>query len=379
MTGWPAVLDPEINPDGFPKVEGLNVTRFAPGQKRANGKAPRCIATLTTIAASDLAGLPIPPRPWHVDGLIPGRTVTGLSGDGGTNKTTLALQLCVATAAGAKWIGRNTAPGRAAFLSAEDDTDELHRRVVQITSGEGIDLTGLHDFRLIPLAGKDAVLGAPLGRTNAIQPTALWRSVCAFVEEWRPKLLVLDTLADVFAGEEISRVQSRQFVSLLRGLAIEHDLAVLVLSHPSLTGLNSGTGTSGSTGWNNSLRSRLYISRVLVDGIEPDPDLRVLTVKKSNYARTGGEIRLRWAGGLLLPEHDGGAATFEALTAAVRAERKFLELLTAYEAEGRHVSATPSANYAPAQFARDPRADGFRKRPRHRDERPIPEQSNSHR
>jgi RecA-family ATPase len=55
----------------------------------------------------------------------------------------------------------------------------------------------------------------------------------------------------VFGGDEINRSQVRKFVSMLRGLAIEYDCAVLLLSHPSLTGPNSGTGTSGSTAWNN--------------------------------------------------------------------------------------------------------------------------------
>ena len=68
----------------------------------------------------------------------------------------------------------------------------------------------------------------------------------------RPKLIVIDPCADVFGGDEVNRAQVRKFVSMLRGLAIDFDCAVLLLSHPSLTGLNSGTGTSGSTAWNNS-------------------------------------------------------------------------------------------------------------------------------
>src|SRR3712207_8191309 len=48
--------------------------------------------------------------------------------------STLALQLGVATAARRPWIGRQVVGGRAAYLSAEDDIDELHRRLVQITT-----------------------------------------------------------------------------------------------------------------------------------------------------------------------------------------------------------------------------------------------------
>ena len=38
-------------------------------------------------------GKPIPPREWLVDGLVPSRTVTNLSGDGGTGKTFVTMQL----------------------------------------------------------------------------------------------------------------------------------------------------------------------------------------------------------------------------------------------------------------------------------------------
>ncbi len=70
---------------------------------------------------------------------------------------------------------------------------------------------------------------------------------------------------------------------MLRDLAIDHDCAVLLLSHPSLTGLNSGTGTSGSTAWNNSVRSRLYLQAT-------SPDTRTLKVVKANHGKVGDEI-----------------------------------------------------------------------------------------
>lgn len=48
--------------------------------------------------------------------------------------------------------------------------------------------------------------------------------------------------------------------------------------------------------------------------------------------------------------------------AELRAEQVFINLLSEFAAEGRHVSATPSANYAPAVFARDIRAENLSKR-----------------
>ena len=60
-----------------------------------------------------------------------------------------------------------------------------------------------------------------------------------------------------FPGNEIDRRQTRQFVTLLRRLAIDANAAVVLISHPSLTGIASGSGLSGNTAWHNSTRARL--------------------------------------------------------------------------------------------------------------------------
>lgn len=218
---------------------------------------------LPTISAATFEGKPVPPRQWIVPGLIPDRNVTLLAGDGGTGKSLLALQLAVAVALGnVKWIGQSVTGGRALYLSAEDETDEVHRRLFDINADYNCHFADLKNLEIVPLAGQDAVLAAPAVRTEIIQATPLWQQLIQLIKTHRPKLVILDTLADLFAGNESSRPQARQFISLLRGVALKYDVAFVVLSHPSLTGLASGTGSAGSTGWGNSVRSRLYFSRM---------------------------------------------------------------------------------------------------------------------
>ena len=59
----------------------------------------------------------------------------------------------------------------------------------------------------------------------------------AHAEVLQPKLITIDTSADAFGGNEIDRAQVRHFVKLLRGVAIENDSTVLLLSHPSVAGI----------------------------------------------------------------------------------------------------------------------------------------------
>jgi RecA-family ATPase len=315
------------------------------------------VRSLSFVKASKFADQPIPIRAWHVQDLIPAGNVTLLNGDGGAGKSLIALQLAVATVLGGLWIGRQAHSGRCLFLTAEDDLPEVHRRLADIAAEHGISLTDLDDLMIVSLAGQDALLAVPDGRSNIIRPTGLFGALESLIEKTRPALFVADTLADLFGGEENQRAQARQFVGMLRGLAINYQHATLMLAHPSLTGMASGSGSSGSTGWNNSVRSRLYLERIKAgDGSEDDPDARVLKTMKANYAAAGAQIKLRWRRGVFITEQTA-ATSFSVIAAQAHAERIFLDLLAAYEAEGRPVSATPSANYAPVIFSKDDRSD----------------------
>ena len=53
--------------------------------------------------------------------------------------------------------------------------------------------------------------------------------------------------------------------------------------------------TNGGLG----VASRLYLTRPDSKDEQPDPDVRVLKSMKANYGTIGGEIRMRWANGVL--------------------------------------------------------------------------------
>jgi RecA-family ATPase len=322
--------------------------------------APSEDAELPVVSVADFADKPIPDRLWIVPGMIPDRTVTIVGGDGGDGKTTLLLQMCAAKAARQPWLGYSLEEGGSLFISAEDDSDELHRRMAAIAMSLGVKLSDLGDVRLVLLAGRDAVMGLP-NKAGVVTATAIFHGLVALVKQLKPRVVILDALADVFGGEENARAQARQFIGLLRGLAIDHDLAVILIAHPSLTGMSTGSGSSGSTAWNNSVRSRLYLERVKGDdGREIDQDLRVLRVKKANYGPAGVELRLRWRNGAFVL--DGPAGGFDRLAANANAERVFVTILQRFNRQGRNASDTRGTSYAPALFEKEGDAEGLNKR-----------------
>ena len=231
--------------------------------------------------------------------------------------------------------------GPAVYLGAEDDLDEMHRRLHDIARQQEIDLDRLSSLHICCMAGKDALL-ATVNERGVIQPTDLWYEFRRLVISLKPSLVAYDTLADLFGGNENVRTQANQFISLLRGLAIETASTALLLAHPSQHGIATGSGTSGSTGWSNSVRSRLYLTRLRDEGIEPDPDARVLRTMKANYGPEGGEIRIRWRDGAFLVAGAGQEGSEPPVPSdkEVQAEALFLDLLKIYNDTDRHVAAT---------------------------------------
>jgi RecA-family ATPase len=305
-----------------------------------------------------------PAREWAVRDRIPLRQPTLFSGEGAVGKTIVELQLCVAHVLGRDWLDTMPEPGPAIYLGAEDEADELRRRLTAIA--EHYDRTtfaeliagGLH---LLSFAGEDALLGVP-DRQGKIVPTPLFQSLLEAARDIRPKHIGLDTSADVFGGNEIDRSQVRQFVGLLRKLAIAANGSVVLLSHPSLQGINSGSGLSGSTGWHNSVRARMYLKSAKgEEGEQPDTDLRELEFKKNNYGPVSESLVLRFRDGLFIPE--AKLSTLDKLAHDQRVDDTFLAVLRKLIGQNRPVSPSAHAsNYAPGVIANCPDGKGYKRK-----------------
>lgn len=329
-----------------------NAEALLAGWNGAQGGAQVPSVDTGWFLAADFAREAVPPRDELVAGVIPMGNVSSLTGDGGTGKSTVMRQLANSVATGTAWLGMDVRSGPVIYLSAEDDRDELHRsfRNIGVTQNMG----RLH---LRSLAGADALLAVPRDRSGVLVPTQLFTELDTKIAETGAVAVFIDNAADAFGGNENDRAQVRQFIGMLRGLAVRHRCAVVLLSHPSVAGMASGTGSSGSTAWNNSVRSRLYLSRVIgKDGDEANPNARTLTVKKNNYGPVGQQIVLTWRDGIFVSVD---IPTGEARTA--KAAVVFMKLLEQFNAQGRRVNTSGGAQYAPKAFAEHPEADGVTK------------------
>lgn len=263
------------------------------------------------FAASSLSGTP-PEREWVVHEWIPANTVTSIYGDGGVGKTLLAQQLLYAAGVGGKWLGLAVPKMRALGLFCEDDKDELHRRHDTIKQSMGITIGNpFDDVLLWPRVGFDNLL-VTFDRDSKPTMSPLFERTMTTVLGNRIGLLILDTAADLFGGNEVIRGQVNYFIKAVCGSYTRKakeagfGLTVVILAHPSQAGRNSGTGESGSTGWSNAVRSRLYLTKA-EEGL---PEQRVLTRKKSNYSAAGDDVKLdlMWLKGAIVRQADAEKA-----------------------------------------------------------------------
>ena len=278
--------------------EGIDVVAFINQAKFVD----MATNTVTNISANDnnyieriydtdLLGTP-PPMEWLIPDWLPKGEVGAIYGDGGLGKSLLVQQLMTALATGKDWLGFKREPIKVYGVVCEDKKDEFHRRQYRINLELGVNQSEVvGNMVLIPRKSKDNIL-MRFNRDDQAKLTEFFDSLLIDIKKFQPQLVVLDTLADIFGGNEIIRTQARQFVQSCCGkIAEETGATVLLCAHPSEAGLQKKSGTGGSTAWHNTLRFRWFIERP--EGIEFTPDMRTLTLKKSNYSPCNGKFTLK--------------------------------------------------------------------------------------
>lgn len=253
-------------------------------------------------------GLTYPRREWIVENWIPkGPTASTLfTGEGGTGKSLLALQLAVSVATGTEWLGMPTEQAPVLYLTCEDDKPELDRRMYMIRKENpflGIDSAPV---ALMPRAGKESLLC--IESSGVANKGKFYSAMEAALEKFKPKdtpgLWIIDTVADVYAGNENIRSAVNGFLkTIIGGLALKYNVTPILIAHPPSQSGNMNAAKknyAGSTAWHNGVRNRLVLS--WSDKItETGEKVRTLSHEKANYSSSAAPILLEWVDGCLVP------------------------------------------------------------------------------
>jgi RecA-family ATPase len=241
--------------------------------------------------------------------------VTLLAGKGGIGKTLIAQQLGSALALGRSFVDEIARPRKVLMWAAEDDHDEIWRRQVNVAGHFGVELGAFNpNFIVESFADRDCTLmDCDLG--GRLVETGLLDELQQQMADYLAEVVILDNASRLFGGKENDRHQVTRFMAALnaaaRGACVagETPAAILLLAHP---GRALGAEYSGSSAWENSARSRMFLTdrppdaAIGDDEAEPNGEMRYLARRKANYSAR--DLRsFTYENGVLVPQEPAGA------------------------------------------------------------------------
>ncbi len=249
-------------------------------------------------------------------------------------------------------------PGRTLYFNYEDTARVVSDRGIRIAAHNDCAPGDLSEFEVVDRAS-DGDEWVTFDHSGKMKVTAEFQCAEATIMLARPELVVVDGASQTYGGNDIDKRQVRQFLQLLNRLAEKYSVAVVLIAHPSKSGITERTGKSGSEQWFNGLRSFLHFERLQVGDENKGRDARLLRVTKNNYGPDDLELRLRHLGNGLIGRD--GDAQKPAIHTKYDIDMKFLKLLMHFNKTNQNISPSRSNTYAPTVFARQADADGINK------------------
>lgn len=299
-----------------------------------------------------LASLP-PKRRWLIKDLVTLGKAAAVIAPGGSSKSQWLLQLAVGVATGIPvadhWeIGET---GSVIVFFAEDDDDEIHRRLERITyhlqmSGQGNALAGMENHLYIfSTIGRDMLL-TRRALSGEVIATDIVDSIADLASKVPDlKLLIIDPAARFRGGEENSNEDATRFVEALESLAKATGASVMIAHHTNkgsylADGEQSQGASRGASALTDGLRWQMNLSPPTEKQLNalglPKTSARKFvsaTVTKTNYSAFPEPV--------LLERMEGGYLSAVSIqTAQKRAEAAAIAaVLGAVSGHGKPISA----------------------------------------
>ena len=185
----------------------------------------------------------IPKREWLVENFIELGKPGIMASIGGIGKSMLALDLCLKVAHGSgSWLGNQIVnSGSAVYLSAEDDAQELHRRVDSLDK-EGKRFEGLNEVYALPIPSmKERLIVLGDNSSSGLHLTSQAEELITALESIENlKLVVIDPVQSfVSASISSSNEAGQMYASFCANISARLGATTLSIHHMSKAGLVS--------------------------------------------------------------------------------------------------------------------------------------------
>lgn len=220
---------------------------------------------LRTVQINNYMHSEVEPTKFVIQQILPKRHVTLLSGHGGIGKSVLGLVMAAHVASGNKFFGLQCEYQPTLFVSLEDEGSICIERLKKITKAYALDISSIEkNLRIIDGTGNRSVLlDEPSRYSDGTEFTTTFTELENICKQYKPALIVIDNSSNSFGANENVRKDVVCFLTGLAQLAKENNASILLLAHVDKGAAKfggNGNTYSGSTAWNNSVRSRLALT-----------------------------------------------------------------------------------------------------------------------
>lgn len=188
-----------------------------------------------------------PPR-WMVKGVLPQGGLVGLYGEPGSYKSFAAIDIAMSVATGKPWQGHEVEKGHVIYVGAEGGVGLAKRGWAwmiehKVTNPDDVDIAWLTES--IAIANDSEDYEAFFNRIdNELQR--------------KPVLIVIDTLARCFDGDENQQEDMGRFIGGVDRLRREYDATVIVVHHTRL----GADRERGSTAFRGAADTMVAVKRL---------------------------------------------------------------------------------------------------------------------
>lgn len=255
-----------------------------------------------------------PEQIWLLTNCLPYGKVGMLIAPGGTGKSMFALQLAIAVATGGKFLGHWEVGnvGTSLLLFAEEDTEEIHRRLHRIASTSSPEeLTNIGNRVLVKsMAVEDNLMTRADKAGNVTLTEYVDRLELTVKDIADLKLIVVDPASRFRGGNENAAEDTTRFVQALERLRHLTGATILVVHHVNKGSTNleaNQNAARGSSAMTDGVRWQMNLHKPSAADIKKyriEEHLRqnylLAAVTKNNYGPPQSDLLiLRGDGGIL--------------------------------------------------------------------------------
>ena len=190
--------------------------------------------------------LRLPPPEWLVDRTIPSGGLVGLYAPPETYKSFVAIDLAMSVATGLPWQGRHVRPGYVIYIAAEGGIGITKR----------VD-AWLRHHDVPPSAPNIAWLTETVSVNNDADDLEILFARIDQEIEACPSLIIIDTLARCFDGNENEQQDMGRFVAGVDRMRVEYGATVVIIHHTNV----SGTRERGNTAFRGAADTMIVVRR----------------------------------------------------------------------------------------------------------------------